>query len=149
MKKYIGVKEIQATPMTRGEYNKHRGWTLPADENGEDEGYLKDDGNGHQQWDPKEVFDKAYFEVSGGSKINIEDVDRFMGEVTATQIDPKTTLVSCNSLTGFTQHATSPCVDPANYDEALGKKYGTEKLRDAYWHCLGFVLQWAKNGLNK
>lgn len=29
MKKYIGVKIIEAVPVTRGEYNRYRGWTNP------------------------------------------------------------------------------------------------------------------------
>ena len=40
MEKYIGTKLINAEPMTRAEYNVFRGWELPADENGDDEGYL-------------------------------------------------------------------------------------------------------------
>lgn len=40
MKKYIRTNIVEAKPMTRGEYNDYRGWTLPADENGEDAGYL-------------------------------------------------------------------------------------------------------------
>lgn len=31
MKKYIGVKQVSAKPMTRGDYNDYRGWTVPAD----------------------------------------------------------------------------------------------------------------------
>ena len=34
MNKYIGVKEINAKPMNRQEYNDFRGWELPEDENG-------------------------------------------------------------------------------------------------------------------
>ena len=40
MKKYIGKKEINAVHMNRLEYNNLRGWKLPEDENGTDEGYL-------------------------------------------------------------------------------------------------------------
>ncbi|MBG2633258.1 DUF2829 domain-containing protein, partial [Klebsiella michiganensis] len=40
MTKHIGVKLINAFPMTRQAYNDFRGWQLPADENGADEGYL-------------------------------------------------------------------------------------------------------------
>ena len=40
MKLYIGTKQVTATPMTRLAYNKYRGWTVPADENGADAGYL-------------------------------------------------------------------------------------------------------------
>jgi hypothetical protein len=40
MQTYNGTKIIRALPMTRKEYNDYRGWQLPADENGDDEGYL-------------------------------------------------------------------------------------------------------------
>lgn len=40
MEKYIDTKTIEAEPMTRGDYNKYRGWAIPADENPDDEGYL-------------------------------------------------------------------------------------------------------------
>ena len=31
MKTYIGVKKIDAAPMNLGDYNKYRGWKIPAD----------------------------------------------------------------------------------------------------------------------
>lgn len=40
MTQHIGVKLINAYPMTRLAYNDFRGWELPSDENGSDEGYL-------------------------------------------------------------------------------------------------------------
>ena len=40
MKKYVGTKVIEASPMTRGDYNNYRGWQIPEDENSEDAGYL-------------------------------------------------------------------------------------------------------------
>jgi len=75
MKQYIGVKVINAKPMTRLEYNCFRGWDVPADENPDDEGFLVEytDGGkantkefeGYVSWSPKEVFEKAYFQTSG------------------------------------------------------------------------------------
>jgi len=65
MKHYIGVKEIDAKPMTRGDYNKYRGWTIPADENPGDEGYLVKYPDGYESWSPKEVFEEAYVEYDG------------------------------------------------------------------------------------
>ena len=63
---YMGVKLINAFPMNRQEYNDFRGWQLPADENGAEEGYLVEylDGGkpntgrfaGYVSWSPKEVF---------------------------------------------------------------------------------------------
>ena len=68
--KYRGVKELYATELTRGEYNKYRGWETPENENPEDLGYLVEyiDGGkpnhpehrGYISWSPKDVFEKAY-----------------------------------------------------------------------------------------
>lgn len=63
MKKYIGVKMIEATPMLRGEYNDYRGWLIPENENPKDEGYLVKYSDSYESWSPKEAFDEAYCEV--------------------------------------------------------------------------------------
>lgn len=70
MKKYIGTKVINAKPMNRLEYSQFRGWNLPANENGSDEGYLVEYVDGgkpntseykcYVSWSPKDVFEKAY-----------------------------------------------------------------------------------------
>lgn len=75
MKKYIGTKLINAKPMTRQEYNDFRGWELPADEDGSDDGYLVEyvDGGdpntkeyvGYVSWSPVDVFNNAYRTVDG------------------------------------------------------------------------------------
>ena len=75
MKQHIGVKLINAKPMTRQEYNDFRGWQLPADENGADEGFLVEylDGGkgntdlyaGYVSWSPAEVFNRAYRQTDG------------------------------------------------------------------------------------
>lgn len=59
-KKYIGIKIVEAEPMTRLDYDILRGWDLPADENGADSGFIKDDGNGHIQWDPADTFERDF-----------------------------------------------------------------------------------------
>lgn len=73
MQTYIGTKLVSAKPMTRQEYNDFRGWQLPADENGDDAGYLVEylDGGkpnteqyaGYVSWSPAEQFEKAYVSV--------------------------------------------------------------------------------------
>lgn len=62
MKKYVGTKVIEATPMTRGDYNKYRGWQIPADENPADEGYLVKYSDDYVSWSPVGVFEEAYRE---------------------------------------------------------------------------------------
>lgn len=64
MKTYIGTKIINAEPMSRGKYNKHRGWDIPKDENPNDEGYLVQYDNEYISWSPKDVFEGAYREVT-------------------------------------------------------------------------------------
>lgn len=75
--KHIGTKIVIAEAMTRGAYADYRGWTLPSDEDGNDEGYLVEytDGGkpnhvrheGYISWTPKEQFDKAYQPTTGMS----------------------------------------------------------------------------------
>ena len=60
MQKYIGVKQVEAKPMTRGEYNDYRGWTVPEGENPNDEGYVVKYEDGYVTWSPIEVFNKEY-----------------------------------------------------------------------------------------
>lgn len=75
MKQYIGTKQIKAKAMDRDEYNIMRGWELPHDENGDDEGYLVeylDSLNSNHpgyanyiSWSPKEEFLNAYVDITG------------------------------------------------------------------------------------
>ena len=61
--------------MTRAEYNTFRGWQLPQNENGKDDGYLVEyiDGGkpnvpeykGYVSWSPKEQFENAYRTTDG------------------------------------------------------------------------------------
>lgn len=70
MQKFIGTKVILATPMNRRDYNRYRGWELPTNENGDDEGFLVEytDGgkpnddrhDGYISWSPSEQFYSAY-----------------------------------------------------------------------------------------
>lgn len=73
MKQYICHKVVNAVPMTRLAYNDLRGWALPADECGGDEGFLVEylDGGaanhpayaGYISWSPAAVFLRGYTEV--------------------------------------------------------------------------------------
>lgn len=60
MQKYAGTKQIEARPMTRGDYNNYRGWQIPAEENPADEGYLVRYSDGYESWSPEKQFDEAY-----------------------------------------------------------------------------------------
>lgn len=67
---YQGTKTLKARPMTRGEYNRYRGWHAPVDEDLSERGYLveyTDGGKGNDprhagyiSWSPADVFEKTY-----------------------------------------------------------------------------------------
>ena len=77
MKRYLGVKMVNAEPMTRQAYNDFRGWDLPSGEDGDDAGYLVEylDGgkantekyDNYVSWSPARVFIRAYRTVDGMS----------------------------------------------------------------------------------
>ena len=62
MKKYVGTKVIEASLMTRGDYNNYRGWQIPEDENSEDAGYLVKYSDDYVSWSPAYAFEEAYRE---------------------------------------------------------------------------------------
>lgn len=74
MKNYYGTKLVSARPMTLGDYNAYRGWTLPDNENPSDAGYLVEYAQGKQvhpahkgyiSWSPKDVFESEYQSFEG------------------------------------------------------------------------------------
>lgn len=77
MKEYYKTERILAKPMTRGEYNEYRGWDLPDDEDGDEEGYLIEhtdggarpnikDHDGYVSWALKHVFESGYQSSTDG-----------------------------------------------------------------------------------
>lgn len=101
MKKYIGTKLVQARPMTRGAYNRYRGWEIPADENPEDEGYLIQYPDGYVSWSPKGMFDHSYLEVDdnpqlpSGVSIGPGMVEAFIDRIEVMKLGERTTVVRC------------------------------------------------------
>ena len=57
--KYIRMHQVEAEPMTRGGYNKFRGWEIPSNENPADEGYKVTYPDGYVSWCPKAQFEAA------------------------------------------------------------------------------------------
>lgn len=153
MKKYIGTKLIEAEPMTRGEYNEYRGWTIPADENPADEGYLVRYSDSYVSWSPKEVFDKAYLVVDdnenlpSGVSIGQRMVDEFISYTETRTMGDRTTVVRCVLRNGFEIVESSSCVDPKNYSEQMGHDICMNKIKDKIWELLGFLLQTAWRGI--
>jgi hypothetical protein len=66
LKEYVGTKKVSAVLMNHGDYNTHRGWEIPADEDPKDEGYLVQFEDGHQNWQPKAHFEADFQAIKEG-----------------------------------------------------------------------------------
>lgn len=147
--KAIGIKMVELQPMTAREAND-KGYRI-GNHSFEEEGYEVTYPDGYKSWTPKDVADAAYYllsENNDGTKILKEDVENFITDVDVTTIGEKTTIVNAHTRSGFDTVRHSSCVDPKNYSEELGKQYAMEEVVNSLWGHLGFVLQWAKYGLN-
>lgn len=149
MKTYIAVKMVEAESMNLGDYNTYRGWAQPENEDPTREGYLVKYPDGYQSWSPKEAFDTSHLELQDPTSITPADLDLFIGPNAfgSMKLGDKTALVEATVRTGFVMHETSSCVDPKNYDHDMGCQICVDKIKNKLWPMLGFVLQWAKNGL--
>ena len=150
MKKYIGVKIIHAEKAIRkGGKVYAQGEAVPRTMDTVEEGYKVRYEDGYTSWSPKEVFEKAYRRFgSDKNTVTQEDVDKFIANVEISTIGGKTTLVVATMVNGFTITESSSCVDPANYDEAMGAEICLEKIKDKLWFLLGFLLQTGIKGMN-
>lgn len=156
MEEYIGVKRIKAKAMTREAYNSLRGWVLPKDENGDDEGYLVEYLNsgsnvegfdGYISWSPSNVFDEAYKKAV--DKVEASEIDALVNSLVfkyARIGDTTTTVCEAFLPNGFSVGSgKSACVNPDNYDFELGCKYAKENaLSNAtqeLWKLEGYMLK--------
>lgn len=147
--KAIGIKMVELQLMRAAlavDYGYKIGNAHP-----DDMGYEVTYPDGYKSWSPKDVADAAYYPLSennDGTKILKEDVENFITDVDVTTIGEKITIVNAHTRSGFDTVRHSSCVDPKNYSEELGKQYAMEEVINSLWSHLGFVLQWAKYGLN-
>lgn len=147
--KAIGIKMVELIAMCAGEA-QYKGYKTNGKE-GNDEGYEVIYPDRYKSWCPKEVADKAYFkldESNDGTKILEQDVHNFIDCIEGDKISTKTSLVHATTITGFEYIETSSCVDEKNFNHTLGYQYAKEKVISKVWDALGFVLQWAKNGIS-
>lgn len=70
-KRYIAIKMVKAYPMLRLSYNLLRGWDLPSDENGDDDGFfLENVETGAVCWKTKEEFLTNYKDLSATENLS-------------------------------------------------------------------------------
>jgi hypothetical protein len=114
------------------------------------EGYAVKYPDGYIMWISKELFEAAYLPMGlDPSKVTLEMVNEFMGEVHTSQFDEKTSITVAETISGFKQYEVSSCVDPKNFDLRIGQEIGQDRIKNTLWKCLGFVLQWGRFGLKR
>lgn len=145
--KAIGVKMVEFQPMT-AEEAEVKGYKTNS-LNKSTEGYEVTYPDGYKSWSPKVVFDAAYFKLADetGTKILQDDIFNFLVKGEAIKLGTKTVVVMDSTITGFDTIGTSACVDPNNFDMAIGEEIARRDILDTLWGHMGFVLQWAKFGL--
>ena len=152
-------KKVIVIAMNRLAYNAYRGWELPEDEDGSDEGYLVEyldggkpnhpDHKGYISWSPKEQFDNGYTEVIEQNKVEFNHVQSMIDSLTfqfARIGDSTTTVCEAFLPNGFSVGSgKSACVDPANFDYELGCKYAKEnavaEAKNTIWQLEGYLLK--------
>lgn len=148
--KAINIEMLELKPMI-AEEARTLGYKVPDVLYSTDRGYEITYPDGTKTWSLKEEVDSIYYVLSkdnDGTKILKEDVENFITDVDVTTIGEKTTVVNAHTRSGFDTIRHSSCVDPKNYSEELGKQYAMEEVVNDIWAHLGFVLQWAKYGIN-
>lgn len=148
--KAINIEMLELKPMI-AEEARTLGYKVPDVLYSTDRGYEITYPDGTKTWSLKEEVDSIYYVLSkdnDGTKILKEDVENFITDVDVTTIGEKTNVVNAHTRSGFDTIRHSSCVDPKNYSEELGKQYAMEEVVNDIWAHLGFVLQWAKYGIN-
>ena len=131
MKTYIGTKVIEAKPMNRGDYNKYRGWEIPADENPTDKGYLVKYPDGYESWSPAKVFEEAYSAFDG--KMNFGHAIELM------KMGYKVARVGWNGKKQYIQLAYG-----ISYKTPDGEIVNMKQSETQRWHLLEhLVFRWA------
>lgn len=77
-------------------------------------------------------------------KVTLEEVKENMQDVIVRTLDDfgkPCTYVTVRMKNGFTLRESTTCVDPANYNEEIGKQICLEKIEDKVWFLLGYALQ--------
>lgn len=133
MKKYVGVKFVEADRQMRNNV----------------EGYRVIYPDGYESWSPKEVFENAYFQVGGNNTIQEHNVNDFIQSYDVSQWGNKTTVVHATLTNGFVITESSSSVDPANFNIDIGASICKEKIQNQVWKMLGFMLQSAMNGVKR
>lgn len=154
MSNFIGVKLVDAEPITLGAYNVLRGCGLPTDGNYDEPGYFIKYPDDYVTWCPKKTFEKDHMPIAKGNTVTEEDVNAMIKQIHVDQITPNdlgsvVTVTTATLANGFTITESSTCVDPEYYDVETGIDCCMERIKDKIWYLLGFLLSCGFNGFQK
>lgn len=85
-------------------------------------------------------------------KVTPEEVKDNMQDVIVRTLDDfgkPCTYVTVRMKNGFTLRESTTCVDPANYDEEIGKKICLKRIEEKVWYLLGYSLQTELSAKNR
>lgn len=85
-------------------------------------------------------------------KVTPEEVKENMQDVIVRTLDDfgkPCTYVTVRMKNGFTLRESTTCVDPANYNEEIGKQICLKKIEDKVWFLLGYALQTEASAKNQ
>ena len=77
-------------------------------------------------------------------KVTPEEVKENMKDVlvrTVVEFGKPCTYVTVKMKNGFTLRESTTCVDPANYNEEIGKEICLKRIENKVWYLLGYALQ--------
>lgn len=76
------------------------------------------------------------------NKVTKEGIEAKIAEVLYIVIPTTTVTVCCIKLqNGYSVRGESACVDPANFNEELGRKYAYEDAFNKIWALEGYLLK--------
>ena len=76
--------------------------------------------------------------------VTIEQVKENMQDIIVRTLDDfgkPCTYVKVRMRNGFTLRESTTCVDPANYNEDIGKEICLKRIENQIWFLLGYQLQ--------
>lgn len=82
----------------------------------------------------------AAIEAKTGEKVTAAYMESRIAAVAYAKIDATVTVCSVTLDNGFSVRGESACVDPANYDEKIGKSLAYKQAFDKLWSLFGFRL---------
>jgi hypothetical protein len=80
-------------------------------------------------------------EITQKRTVTAEQVEAAIAEELDYKLGRKTTCVLLRLQNGFEVVGTSACVEPANYDHEIGKRYARERAISKVWELEAYELQ--------